>query len=52
MQVLDANGKVVMTYPGMINGTTNVDLSLLSKGVYHIQLEGDEFKLTRKVVKM
>jgi hypothetical protein len=52
MQVLDANGKVVMTYPGMINGTINVDLSLLSKGVYHIQLEGDEFKLTRKVVKM
>jgi hypothetical protein len=48
LQVFNISGKVVLSQ--IINGTTTIDASKLSEGVYNINITGNEGTINRKLV--
>ena len=48
LQIFNINGKVVLSQ--IINGTTTIDASKLSEGVYNINITGNEGIINRKLV--
>lgn len=48
VKVLDAKGQIV--YSGQINGNTQLDLSMLSKGVYYLKISNNDFSNIQKLI--
>lgn len=51
IQVVDINGRVVYSAKRTIQGTSSIDLSNLKTGVYIINIKGDNFIKTAKLIK-
>jgi hypothetical protein len=48
LNLVDLNGKLILNK--QFNTSTNLDLSYLAKGIYYLNLNTDEGKLTKKIV--
>jgi hypothetical protein len=48
LQIFDVNGKLVLVQT--INGTTSIDASILSQGVYNISITSNEGVVNKKLV--
>lgn len=51
IQVVDINGRVVYQETRNIQGTSSIDLSALKTGVYIMNINGDNFSKTEKLIK-